>query len=82
MFLQLLQSGLIIIGLFAGSISTAYYICEIKKLPFINPLYHKDQNVRNKYYSQITQTLPPVFIATTLLFNLNKYARSSVLKPK
>uniref|UniRef100_A0A6C0LS74 Fatty acid hydroxylase domain-containing protein n=1 Tax=viral metagenome TaxID=1070528 RepID=A0A6C0LS74_9ZZZZ len=69
MFLQLLQSGLIIIGLFAGSISTAYYICEIKKLPFINPLYHKDQNVRNKYYSQITQTLPPVFIATTLLFN-------------
>ena len=69
MFLQLLPSGLIVLGLFTASISTAYYICEIKKLPFMNPAYYKDTEVRNKYYSQITQTMPPVFIGTTLLFN-------------
>ena len=69
MFLQLLQSGLIVLGLFTASISTAYYICEIKKLPFMNPAYYKDTEVRNKYYSQITQTMPPVFTGTTLLFN-------------
>jgi sterol desaturase/sphingolipid hydroxylase (fatty acid hydroxylase superfamily) len=69
MFLQLLQSGLIVIGLFTASISTAYYIYEIKKLPFINPQYYSDLTIRNKYHSQITQTMPPVFIGTTLLFN-------------
>ena len=80
MFLQFFKSAFFVLSIFGSSIYTAYNLCKIKKIDFINPQLIKNKSKFGEYMITIGKTIFPVFSTTTLInvyfmdrFDTNKH---------
>lgn len=80
MFLQFLKSSFFVLSIFGSSIFTAYNLCKIKNIDFINPELIKNKSKFGEYMITIGKTIFPVFSTTTLInvyfmdrFDTNKH---------
>ena len=67
MFLQFVKSACFVLSIFGSSIYTAYHICKIKKIHFINPELIKNKSKFGEYMITIGKTILPIFTTTTLI---------------
>lgn len=67
MFLQFVKSAFFVLSIFGSSIFTAYNLCKIKKIDFINPELIKNKSKFGEYILTIGNTIFPVFTTSTLM---------------
>jgi sterol desaturase/sphingolipid hydroxylase (fatty acid hydroxylase superfamily) len=67
MFLQFVKSAFFVLSIFGSSIFTAYNLCKIKKIHFINPELIKNKSKFGEYIVTIGKTILPVFTTTTCI---------------
>ena len=67
MLLQFVKSAFCVLSIFGSSIFTAYNICKIKNIHFINPQFIQNESKFTEYIVTISKPILPVFTTTTFI---------------